>query len=1164
MLRIVILILALFIVMPLNNFAHAQITTSVVATPTEKTCAIGNENGFNVTGSCMANGLQLQESIQNCQWKYVSVTAYSDETCTTIDSTIVSATTTADTEWANTKSYAKDVKIKGLKAGTSWVKFRMKYRLNGTDNGTEITSITPVKIIVKNITLTAPRWLQKGAEGTIEITYDTTAFTEGTIELNGLSDLYEIIDSDSAGITNNATSTPPNVTLSWNIANRTGDKSGKIVVKIKGKNPKESKLIAKHSKSDAKAETDVGVFYVDIILGGVAEDKEESPGVFFAEQKRASLELKAEPKSAGETVTLSLTGLDLYDGETSDTKNTKRTWNLATENLPTGLYVGGKVSSSMRDKEAKLTWKSKNDTAKVTAVSVQVKIGKTEEEKNDKKAFVRYYAGYSIGDMPDKGKTIIEFKYYPSDLDYGTLKPTVGDKVQLFEGSAEFTINNNNNNNTKWTLPLTNATKSLTCTAQSFADNDIKVSLEHDETDAQDEGLISVYQLDLAKNTKVFDPKLSNTAKIETILKYPDSITSDIAVYDGGTIVKTLTKTNPNWDGKWDNGTNANKIADPKKYTIKTKLYKDIAKTKEIDSDEADVYTVRLGIEKIEFASHGGGIYVPMQFHTTRADVNSGLSTAATKWKYDAAWQLSNEGTTLNIDKSDGSEAIVESTIYTETFYPKMTTAATPTRSTYYNYPICYVKNSKIKIKPTMSDNYVSHITSNPATGTLPTGTPDIFLKVKKKTSTGYGTEKQSTNKITSGTTVELDLDDTVKNSVGNETIEFEYNWFYKDGTKGIQIPGNFKSTHKCYAIVDTPHKPWGITTGEIPWLAVVDIATSNKMAEGVTCTTADLKPLYIKMEKAINELSGSIGGKPSSLKYDTNRGGMNYTKFTNRLAINTPVEFRLANFMLFLKNDYEFNKVRLFTFISSSTPHYRTPNIVNCLDCASIFTSFTNILGGNLCIVIIDKGYVLNPINPIGTDQFSSIGFWDLGVFSYHAVSVHNSTGTTTPSSNAPVYDACLKVGIPDPTKNVNGINATNANCKLSAGLPFDIPNNLSIGSIAGNEVGKLNCNPTSGANSEIDGINAHYEIVVNPDTTTYLLKKDDQTAVNNQAIATGISQDGINIAFTIGTVTSGKTFSFDTIYNYNEYKSSLSAPGTNGRGKCNWLYQVQTFNID
>jgi hypothetical protein len=86
-----------------------------------------------------------------------------------------------------------------------------------------------------------------------------------------------------------------------------------------------------------------------------------------------------------------------------------------------------------------------------------------------------------------------------------------------------------------------------------------------------------------------------------------------------------------------------------------------------------------------------------------------------------------------------------------------MTTAATPTRSTYYNYPICYVKNSKIKIKPTMSDNYVSHITGNPATGTLPTGTPDIFLKVKKKTSTGYGTEKQSTNKITSGTTVELD-----------------------------------------------------------------------------------------------------------------------------------------------------------------------------------------------------------------------------------------------------------------------------------------------------------------------------------------------------------------------------------------------------------------------
>jgi hypothetical protein len=79
-----------------------------------------------------------------------------------------------------------------------------------------------------------------------------------------------------------------------------------------------------------------------------------------------------------------------------------------------------------------------------------------------------------------------------------------------------------------------------------------------------------------------------------------------------------------------------------------------------------------------------------------------------------------------------------------------MTTSTPPARSAYYNYPICYVKNSKIKIKLTPSNNYVSHLTGNTTTGTIPTDAPDIYLNVKKKISgTTYSKVKQTSNKIT-------------------------------------------------------------------------------------------------------------------------------------------------------------------------------------------------------------------------------------------------------------------------------------------------------------------------------------------------------------------------------------------------------------------------------
>jgi hypothetical protein len=150
MTRVSMMILVLLISTLSANFTFADEAT-VKATPTEKIFEIGTTVTIEVHARYKNNVTQRQEAQSpNCQWKYVGATAYSDEQCTTEDSTVVSATTTADTEWVTQKCYKKNVAIKGLKAGVNWVKFRMKYRLNTASEGTEVIS-NAVKVIVYDI-----------------------------------------------------------------------------------------------------------------------------------------------------------------------------------------------------------------------------------------------------------------------------------------------------------------------------------------------------------------------------------------------------------------------------------------------------------------------------------------------------------------------------------------------------------------------------------------------------------------------------------------------------------------------------------------------------------------------------------------------------------------------------------------------------------------------------------------------------------------------------------------------------------------------------------------------------------------------------------------------------------------------------------------------------
>jgi hypothetical protein len=339
------------------------------------------------------------------------VKVYSNEACTTEDATVVSATTAADTVWTVTP-YTKSVKLSGLKDGTAWVKFSMKHRVGDTGEGTEETS-SAVKIIVHSLTITAPSWLKKGDLDEIVITYDPNAIKSGNIELSGLSDLYNITDTDSGTSTTDAGTTQIS-SLSWTLSDRTGIRSGKITVKITGKTANKTTLKAKHDESGCEAELAVGVYVLDLVIDEVDEYNEKDPGVFLAvKKKRKEVELKVEPTSAGGSVKLTLPeGLKLYDAETGGNVIDTRSW-AVDDSFPKTFYAEGEsASADMRDKEVKLEWDkitetkdgatvSISDIAKATVVTVSISapywLRKDHEEK-------------------------IEITYAPIDLDSGKIE----------------------------------------------------------------------------------------------------------------------------------------------------------------------------------------------------------------------------------------------------------------------------------------------------------------------------------------------------------------------------------------------------------------------------------------------------------------------------------------------------------------------------------------------------------------------------------------------------------------------------------------------------------------------------------------------------------------------------------------------------------------------
>jgi hypothetical protein len=184
-------------------------------------------------------------------------------------------------------------------------------------------------------------------------------------------------------------------------------------------------------------------------------------------------------------------------------------------------------------------------------------------------------------------------------------------------------------------------------------------------------------------------------------------------------------------------------------------------------------------------------------------------------------------------------------------------------------------------------------------------------------------------------------------------------------------------SRHRIYVVLDLPKAPWvqwpyDPSNTQLPWTEVMDYA----------CQWAVLK---IDPDSAASAVTARVNGLgPSLIEYDCPGGGGthyggNCTAFLDRLRGGTG-----------------------------------NGRYLNCSDCATIVSTFANILGCDLWQSQMGYGFELNPILAIGeTAWYPGCPDWLIPGFEYHEVAWKGACLETDR-----LFDACLHVdGDPDPT---------------------------------------------------------------------------------------------------------------------------------------------------
>jgi hypothetical protein len=260
----------------------------------------------------------------------------------------------------------------------------------------------------------------------------------------------------------------------------------------------------------------------------------------------------------------------------------------------------------------------------------------------------------------------------------------------------------------------------------------------------------------------------------------------------------------------------------------------------------------------------------------------------------------------------------------------------------------------------------------------------------------------------TAAVTLQLNHHQLAASGVQVQNVAFT--WQYRIGSSDWTTIGI--SNHRIYVILARPMPPWvqgaNLAERQLPWTDVLDYACV--WANGATTADAAIQALTRKVNGGIN------------LTYDGNRG---MSRYTDRAM---PNNFLATEFIAFLK-----------------TGGGKGP-IVNCTDCATIVTSFANILGTNVFASTMSdtplpgtNGFHCNKILAIGTTTNWAVpGGWG---FTYHEL-VWTGGGSSLTDK---IYDACLQVDTSsnpwNPTTPVAALALNWIFAKAGAVVPIPTP---------------------------------------------------------------------------------------------------------------------------
>ena len=202
---------------------------------------------------------------------------------------------------------------------------------------------------------------------------------------------------------------------------------------------------------------------------------------------------------------------------------------------------------------------------------------------------------------------------------------------------------------------------------------------------------------------------------------------------------------------------------------------------------------------------------------------------------------------------------------------------------------------------------------------------------------------------------------------------DIQWDWFYK-ATDGmwVSMGGSF---HRIYVVLDTPFLPWlqpptpPASETQLPWVEALDRAC---LWAGGTLNVLDAATA---VTKAVNSNLG--------LTYDVSHGASKYTQ-----TIGGTSWFLCTAFLAFLNRQPE-----------------GKGNIVNCTDCATVVSSFANLLGCQLAAAVMASpgGFLCNKIIAIGRSSWN-YPFPPANRFAYHEVAWTGAFG-----HDDRIFDACL-----------------------------------------------------------------------------------------------------------------------------------------------------------